>query len=85
MTDDTFTRRTTLARFGKTLLGGVLLAGPNTREADVVAVPVGPDGIPGGARSVEGAARVAEEEDLDYTRFFRCTLTLHCTTSIRPL
>ena len=42
-----------------------------TPEADVVAVPVGPDGIPGGARSVEGAARVAEEEDLDYTRFFR--------------
>jgi len=33
-------------------------------EADVVAVPVGPDGIPEGARSIEGAARVAEEEDL---------------------
>jgi leucyl aminopeptidase len=31
-------------------------------EADVVAVPVGPQGVPEGARSVDGAARVAGEE-----------------------
>jgi leucyl aminopeptidase len=33
-------------------------------EADVVAVPVGPTGIPESARSLDGAARVAQEEDV---------------------
>jgi leucyl aminopeptidase len=33
-------------------------------EADVLAVPVGPGGLPASAGSLEGAARVAQEEDL---------------------
>ena len=33
-------------------------------EADVIAVPVGPGGIPEGARSLDGVTRVAEEESL---------------------
>ena len=33
-------------------------------EADVIAVPVGPGGIPDGARSLDGVTRVAEEENL---------------------
>jgi len=33
-------------------------------EADVIAIPVGPDGIPTSARSLDGVTRVAEEEGL---------------------